>query len=185
MSWNTGFARIGALQRCIRRLSVRTVYPAYDRARPAGAAGFLSCLICDRGHRLCDDAELAQQPPRLLVQRSNHWHWRYSLYLVRISSRPRANVARDPGSGSVDAGLACTAIAQVRMSGTVGIVAWAKNTGAMKERFKTMVPMGRMGKPEEIASVAVFLASVESSYVTGIDLPVGGGIGNSSTSRRS
>jgi NAD(P)-dependent dehydrogenase (short-subunit alcohol dehydrogenase family) len=83
------------------------------------------------------------------------------------------------------AGLACTAIAQVRLSGTVGSVAWAKNTGAMKERFKTMVPMGRMGKPEEIASVAVFLASDESSYVTGIDLPVGGGIGNSSTSRRS
>jgi NAD(P)-dependent dehydrogenase (short-subunit alcohol dehydrogenase family) len=31
----------------------------------------------------------------------------------------------------------------------------------MKERFKTMVPMGRIGKPEEIASAAVFLASDE------------------------
>jgi len=29
----------------------------------------------------------------------------------------------------------------------------------MKERFKTMVPMGRIGKPEAIASEAVFLAS--------------------------
>jgi NAD(P)-dependent dehydrogenase (short-subunit alcohol dehydrogenase family) len=46
---------------------------------------------------------------------------------------------------------------------------------AMKEKFNTMVPMGRIGKPEEIASVAVFLASDESSYVTGIDLPVDGG----------
>jgi NAD(P)-dependent dehydrogenase (short-subunit alcohol dehydrogenase family) len=49
------------------------------------------------------------------------------------------------------------------------------NTAAMKERLKTMVPMGRLGKPEEIASAAVFLASDESSYISGIDLPVDGG----------
>lgn len=50
------------------------------------------------------------------------------------------------------------------------------NTDAMKERFKTMIPMGRMGKPEEIASAVVFLASDESSYITGIDLSVDGGL---------
>ena len=50
------------------------------------------------------------------------------------------------------------------------------NTDARKERFKTMIPMARMGKPEEIASAAVFLASDESSYITGIDLPVDGGL---------
>ena len=53
---------------------------------------------------------------------------------------------------------------------------FGKNTDAMKERFKTMIPVGRMGKPEEIASAAVFLASDESSYITGIDLPVDGGL---------
>ncbi|HTX36552.1 MAG TPA: glucose 1-dehydrogenase [Bryobacteraceae bacterium] len=52
---------------------------------------------------------------------------------------------------------------------------FGENTDAMRERFKAMIPMGRLGKPEEIASAAVFLASDESSFITGIDLPVDGG----------
>ena len=53
---------------------------------------------------------------------------------------------------------------------------FGENTDAMKERFKAMIPMGRIGKPEDIASAAVFLASDESSYISGIDLPVDGGL---------
>jgi NAD(P)-dependent dehydrogenase (short-subunit alcohol dehydrogenase family) len=38
------------------------------------------------------------------------------------------------------------------------------------------VPLGRAGRPEEIASVALFLASDESSFITGVDLCVDGGL---------
>lgn len=41
--------------------------------------------------------------------------------------------------------------------------------------FEKKTPLGRNGQPEEIASVAVFLASDESSFVTGIELHVDGG----------
>ena len=43
------------------------------------------------------------------------------------------------------------------------------------EYFRKMIPMGRLGTAEELASAAVFLASNESSFITGIDLPVDGG----------
>ncbi len=45
----------------------------------------------------------------------------------------------------------------------------------MVARIVSTVPMGRMGEPEEVAKVALFLASDDSSFVTGIELFVDGG----------
>ncbi len=42
--------------------------------------------------------------------------------------------------------------------------------------FASQVPLGRRGKPEELAAAVMFLASDESSYITGVDLPVDGGM---------
>lgn len=45
----------------------------------------------------------------------------------------------------------------------------------VKNAFVSLVPMGRIGQPEEIASAALFLASDDSSFITGIELFVDGG----------
>jgi NAD(P)-dependent dehydrogenase (short-subunit alcohol dehydrogenase family) len=45
-----------------------------------------------------------------------------------------------------------------------------------KKNLVNTVPMGRMGNPDEIAKVVSFLASDESSYITGIELFVDGGL---------
>ena len=45
----------------------------------------------------------------------------------------------------------------------------------VKNAFVSLVPMGRIGQPEEIASTALFLASDDSSFITGIELFVDGG----------
>jgi NAD(P)-dependent dehydrogenase (short-subunit alcohol dehydrogenase family) len=45
-----------------------------------------------------------------------------------------------------------------------------------RDAANALTPMKRMGAPEELAAAAFFLASDESSYVTGIDLQVDGGM---------
>ena len=43
------------------------------------------------------------------------------------------------------------------------------------KQFESLIPRGKMGRPEEIATVALFLASDDSSYVNGVELFVDGG----------
>ena len=44
-----------------------------------------------------------------------------------------------------------------------------------KEGFKSQIPLGELGRPEEIATTALFLASSDSSFVNGVELYVDGG----------
>jgi NAD(P)-dependent dehydrogenase (short-subunit alcohol dehydrogenase family) len=48
-------------------------------------------------------------------------------------------------------------------------------TEAIRKEFETGIPLGRIAQPREIAAVALFLASDESSYMTGAELVVDGG----------
>ena len=46
----------------------------------------------------------------------------------------------------------------------------------IKQQFASLVPLGRMGQPQEIGTAAVFLASSDSSFVAGAELFVDGGL---------
>jgi 2-dehydro-3-deoxy-D-gluconate 5-dehydrogenase len=51
----------------------------------------------------------------------------------------------------------------------------AEQSAAMMEKFTQLIPMGRFGEPDDIAKVAVFLASSAADYMTGELVVVDGG----------
>jgi NAD(P)-dependent dehydrogenase (short-subunit alcohol dehydrogenase family) len=59
--------------------------------------------------------------------------------------------------------------------GTIDTGAFVGVPKEIKNQFVSLIPMGRIGQPEEIATAALFLASDDSSFITGIELFVDGG----------
>ncbi len=47
---------------------------------------------------------------------------------------------------------------------------------SLRGRMSTLAPIGRVGRPEEVAHAVLFLASDEASFITGAELPVDGGL---------
>ena len=57
-----------------------------------------------------------------------------------------------------------------------GSTAWMRKHSVIMDSFEERLPMGRTGRPEEIAGAIAFLASEDASYITGINLVVDGGL---------
>lgn len=57
-----------------------------------------------------------------------------------------------------------------------GFISTDMTKGLDEDSLKKLVPMGRFGKPEEVASLVAFLASEESSYITGEVISINGGL---------
>ena len=57
-----------------------------------------------------------------------------------------------------------------------GMLTRFTNTGENKAALVSTVPVKRLARPEEIAHVIVFVASVDASYMTGASIPVDGGM---------
>ena len=69
--------------------------------------------------------------------------------------------------------------ANIIMPGSIRTQAWdhrAERNPAVFERVSSFYPLGRMVMPEEVANAAAFLASDLASGITGVTLPVDGGI---------
>lgn len=76
-------------------------------------------------------------------------------------------------------GIRCNAIAPGLIdtpTAHLGLLdVYGGDANELRERQQALVPMRRMGDPDEVAKVAVYLASDESRYVSGVVLPVDGG----------
>src|SRR5690606_38076808 len=76
-------------------------------------------------------------------------------------------------------GIRCNCISPARVHTPFvdGFIAknYPDNQAEMFENLSKTQPIGRMGKPEEIANLALYLCSDEASFITGTDFPIDGG----------
>ncbi len=80
------------------------------------------------------------------------------------------SIAVEYGPSGIRSNSICPGLIETDMTADL-----MKDEGLMKEWSKEY-PIGRFGKPEDVANACLFLASDESSFVTGTVLPVDGGI---------
>ncbi|MEU3351281.1 3-oxoacyl-[acyl-carrier-protein] reductase [Streptomyces sp. NPDC037389] len=79
------------------------------------------------------------------------------------------SLARELGSRNITCNVVAPGLVDTDMSAVL--------TEERKAAMTGQIPLGRMGRPEEIASAVLFLAGAEATYVTGAVIPVDGGVG--------
>jgi NAD(P)-dependent dehydrogenase (short-subunit alcohol dehydrogenase family) len=105
-------------------------------------------------------------------------HWRASLAGVQYTAAKAGveGLTRQLAYDWGRAGIRVNAVAPtVTMTGERVQSLWEAKSEEEKKKVLKDIPLGRLGTPEEVASVVVFLASNESSYITGITIDVSGG----------
>jgi len=105
-------------------------------------------------------------------------HWRASLAGVQYTAAKAGveGLTRQLAYDWGKAGIRVNAVAPtVTLTGDRVQSLWDGKSEEEKKKVLSTIPLGRLGTPEEVASVVVFLASEESSYITGITIDVSGG----------
>ena len=82
-------------------------------------------------------------------------------------------MAIDYGSENIRVNALCPSFVETDL--TAEVIRKAPDPTAMRKDRISVHPIGRLGQPEDMAGLAVFLASDESSWMTGAVLPVDGG----------
>ncbi len=79
-------------------------------------------------------------------------------------------MAIDHASDGIRVNAVCPGVTEA------GSTAWMRAHPAIMQGFADRLPMGRMGRPDEMAGAIVFLASDDATYITGTNLVVDGGL---------
>lgn len=72
----------------------------------------------------------------------------------------------------------CNAVSPAFVEGPMvdAIAQGARDPGAAKQKLTRDIPLGRLGRPAEIADLCVYLLSDQAAFITGADMPIDGGL---------
>jgi len=72
----------------------------------------------------------------------------------------------------------CNAVCPAFVAGPMvdEIASGTKDPGSVKNKLALDIPLGRLGEPEEVAALCVYLLSDAASFITGADVPIDGGL---------
>jgi NAD(P)-dependent dehydrogenase (short-subunit alcohol dehydrogenase family) len=72
----------------------------------------------------------------------------------------------------------CNAVCPAFLEGPMvdSIVQGSRRPDAVHQKLKSDIPLGRLGKPDEVAALCAFLLSDAAAFITGADMPIDGGL---------
>ena len=162
---NAGIAHVGNV--------LTTTVEDFDRVLSVNVKGVFNCLKAGVGHMQSTGGSIVNIASTVSVMAIDD-RFAYSTSKGAVLTMTYA-VARD----FLKDNIRCNAIlpARIHTPFVDGFIEknYPGQTGEMFKKLSEAQPVGRMGKPEEVAAMAVFLCSDEASFITGCPYPVDGG----------
>jgi len=166
---NAGISQIGTVE--------STTEADFERIFRVNVKGFYNCMQACVGHMKAKGGGVILNMASTAASAGIPDRFGYSMSKGAVVAMT-LSVARDYLSHNIRCN--CISPARVHTPFVDGYL--RKNyPGQEKEMFEKLAksqPIGRMGEPEEVASLALFLCSDEASFITGADYPLDGGFFN-------
>ena len=166
---NAGISHIGALE--------GTSEEDFDRVYRVNVKGMYNCMHAAIGHMRVNRGGVILNMASIAASSGLADRFAYSMSKGAVLAMT-FTVAKD----YLESNIRCNSISPARVH-TPFVDGYLQQNypGREQEMFDKLAkssPIGRMAKPEEVASLALFLCSEEASFITGVDYPLDGGYFN-------
>jgi 2-keto-3-deoxy-L-fuconate dehydrogenase len=166
---NAGISHIGTVE--------STSEQDFDRVVRVNVKGFYNCMHAVVGHMKKSGGGVIVNLASIAGSSGLPDRFAYSMSKGAVVAMTYS-VARDYLAHNIR----CNCISPARVH-TPFVDGYLRKTypGREKEMFEKLAksqPIGRMGEPAEVASLALFLCSDEAGFITGVDYPIDGGFFN-------